>query len=348
MANLFSNFTIKSYNIKNRVVLPPIVNFGWADKNGFVSEKHIKHYENIAKGGVGIIIVEATCVLKDGKIFSYQPGIWNNMHMEGLKKITDACHRHGALILLQIQHSGLRTYKGVSDIAVGPSIDPENERSAALTIEGIKVIEAAFIEAATRALLAGFDGIELHGAHGYLLNQFANSAINKRTDEYGNSLSGRLKLATDIIKGIKQSCHANFIIGYRMGANSPTLLDGIEIGKHLEKNGIDILHVSHGGDKGITPEIPANFPNNWIVYCGTEVKKHVKIPIIVVNEIRTPERASWLLENGMTDFVAIGRDLLTDNLWLQKAQTNKKINYCIHCLPLCKRYAKPESCPVTK
>jgi NADPH2 dehydrogenase len=101
MANLLSNFTIKSYNIKNRVVFPPIVNFGWADNNGFVSEKHVKHYENIAKGGAGIIIVEATCVIKDGRIFSYQPGIWNSEHVEGFKRITDASHKHGSIVLIQ-------------------------------------------------------------------------------------------------------------------------------------------------------------------------------------------------------------------------------------------------------
>jgi len=348
MNSLFTPFTLKFHTIKNRIVLPPIVNFGWSDANGIVSDKHVKHYEDRAKGGVGIIIVEATCVMKEGRIFSYQLGVWNNDHIEGLKRITDACHKHRAVVLLQIHHSGLVTRKAVSEKAGGPSIDPTNERSYELSLEEIKTIEQAFIDAAIRAKKAGFDGIELHGAHGYLLNQFATSALNLRNDIYGGSVEGRLCLATDIIKGIRQTCGADFIIGYRLGANSPTLSDGIEIAKHLEKNGVDILHVSHGGEKGIIPEIPTDFPNNWIVYSGTEVKKHVKIPIIVVNEIRTPERASWLVENGMTDFVAIGRDLLTDSLWVEKARTNQEINHCINCQPRCKRFGRPESCPVIK
>ena len=346
MSTLFSTYAIKSHIIKNRVVLPPMVNFGWSDANGFVSNKHVSHYESIAKGGAGIIIVEATCVMREGRIFSYQLGVWSDEHIEGLRKITEACHKQGAVVLLQIHHAGLLTRKAISAKAVGPSIDPANERSCALSTNEIKEIEKAFIDAAVRSNKAGFDGVELHGAHGYLLNQFANSAINKRDDEYGNTIDGRLKLAADIIKGIRYNLGNDFIIGYRMGANAPTLPDGIEIAKHLEKQGVDILHVSHGGDKGITPEMSADFPNNWIVYCGTEVKKHVNVPIVAVNEIRTPERASWLVENGMTDFVAIGRDMLCDYEWVNKAEKNGKIDFCISCKPQCKRFARAESCPV--
>lgn len=347
MTTLFSTYQIKSHTIKNRIVLPPLVNFGWADENGFISEKHVIQYEAIAKDGPGIIIVEATCVLKEGRIFSYQPGVWSDEHIAGLKRITDVCHKHGAMVMLQIHHSGLVTRKAVSEKAVGPSLDPTNERSYALTADEIKGIEQAFIDGAIRAQKAGFDGVELHGAHGYLLNQFATAAINKRNDEYGGSVEGRLRLASDIIKGIRHNCGENFVIGYRMGANSPTLADGIENAVYLEKQGIDILHVSHGGTSGIIPEIPENFPNNWIVYSGTEVKKHVQTPIIVVNEIQTPERASWLLENDHADFVAIGRDMLTDYEWVSKAKANEKIDYCISCKPQCKRFSKPESCPVT-
>lgn len=347
MINLFTTYKIKSHFIKNRVVFPPMVNFGWCDDNGNMSAKHLAQYEAIAKGGAGIIIVEATCVMQDGRISNYQPGIWSDEHIKSFKPIVEACHKQDALVLLQIHHSGLVTRKTISERAGGPSVDPTNERSYELSVNEIKNIERAFIDGAIRAQKAGFDGIELHGAHGYLLNQFATSALNKRNDEYGGSTKNRFRLASDIIKGIKQSCGENFIIGYRMGANSPSLADGIENAKYLEKNGIDILHVSHGGTSGNALEAPADFPNNWIVYCGTEVKKHVKIPIIVVNEIQTPERASWLLNNGHADFVAIGRDMLTDYNWVQKAERNEKIDYCISCKPQCKRFVKPESCPVT-
>ena len=346
MTKLFSPFTIKSHSVKNRVVFPHLVNFGWSNDDGYVTNKHTAQYEAVAKGGAGIIIVEATCVLKDGRISSYQPGIWSDEHIEYFKPIVEACHKHGAVILLQIHHSGLVTRKTISSKAIGPSVDPDNDRSYALSIEDIKGIEHAFIEAAFRAQKAGFDGVELHGAHGYLLNQFATSVLNKRDDEYGGTVENRLRLAANIIKGIKQSCGNNFIIDYRMGANSPTIADGIENAKYIEELGIDLLHVSHGGTTGIIPETPQDFPYNWIVYSGTEVKKHVKVPIIVVNEIKSPERASWLLENELTDFVAIGRDMLTDHNWVRKAEHNEKIDFCISCKPQCKRFTKADSCPV--
>lgn len=346
MTTLFSTYKVKSHTIKNRIVFPPFVNFGWSDDNGKISQKNVDQYEAIAKGGAGLIIVEATCVAKDGRIFSYQPGIWSDDHIAQFKPVTDACHKHGAVILLQIHHAGLATRKGLSDRVVGPSAHADIEKSHALTIDEIHQLRDQFIAAAVRAEKAGFDGVELHGAHGYLLSQFANSVVNLRTDEYGGSPERNLKIAIEIIRGIKKATNHNFIIGYRMSGNSPTLADGIEVAKILDKENIDLLHVSHGGEKGIIPEVPTNFTYNGIVYSGVQVKKHIKTPVIVVNEIHTPERASWLLEYGHADFVAIGRDMVCDYDWANKAKNNEKIDLCISCKPRCKRFVKPESCPV--
>lgn len=346
MSSLFSTYKIKSHTIKNRIVFPPFVNFGWSDDNGRISQKNVDQYEAIAKGGAGLIIVEATCVAKDGRIFSYQPGIWNDDHIEQFKPVTEACHKFGAIILLQIHHAGLATRKGLSEKVVGPSVHTDIEKSHALTVDEINQLRDNFIAASVRAERAGFDGVELHGAHGYLLSQFANSVVNLRTDEYGGSPERNLKFSIEIIRGIKKATNTNFIIGYRMSGNSPTLADGIEVAKILEKENIDLLHVSHGGEKGIIPEVPADFAYNGIVYNGVQVKKHINTPVIVVNEIHTPKRASWLLENGHADFVAIGRDMLCDYEWANKAKNNEKIDLCISCKPRCKRYVKPESCPV--
>jgi 2,4-dienoyl-CoA reductase-like NADH-dependent reductase (Old Yellow Enzyme family) len=346
MSSIFSKVSIRGREVRNRIVFPPIVNFGWSDDRGFVSPKHIKHYEDRARGGVGLIIVEATCVQPEGRIFSYQLGAWSDAHVEGLSKIADACHRHGAATLLQIHHAGLGSRKGLSGRVVGPSAPADIEHSHALTIDEIQRLKEDFAEAAVRAQRAGFDGVELHGAHGYLLNQFANSAINQRTDEYGGSITGYIKLSVDIIRRIRCRVSDQFIVGYRMGANSPTLGDGIEIARILDREDIDYLHVSHGGEKGVMPEVPSGFGYNWIVYAGTEVKKHVGKPVIVVNEIKTPERAEWLVAQGMADMVAIGRDICTDSEWVNKAMRNEKINYCIQCKPWCKRFGRVESCPL--
>jgi 2,4-dienoyl-CoA reductase-like NADH-dependent reductase (Old Yellow Enzyme family) len=348
MDPLFTALKLKSFEIKNRVVMPPVVSFGWADENGYVDDRHVKHYEERAEGGAGMIIVEATCVKKDGRIVNSQPGIWSDDHIEGLSKITAACRNHGPLMLLQIHHSGLVTAQGIADRAVGPTADPANSRTHTLSSEEIRDLQDAFIKAAKRAKQAGFHGVELHGAHGFLLNQFASHIINKREDEFGQTLQGRLKFASGLINDIRESLGENFIIGYRLGSNSPTLADGIEIAKYLEKTGVDLLHASHGGSTGVIPAVPENFAYNGIVYSGTQIKKQVNIPVIVVNEIKSPERASYLIAHQMADFVAIGKDMLTDPQWVNKAMNNEPIDYCIHCQPKCKRYESPDLCPVHK
>ncbi len=346
--DIFTPIDINGTRVKNRVVLPPVVNFGWSDSDGMVSSKHVAHYERIAKGGAGLDIVEATCVNPEGRIFSYQLGIWDDRHIEGLKKIAEGIKRNGATALIQLHHAGLTTRKAVAEKAYGPSADPENERSASLTKEQIGELVGNFVSAANRACKAGFDGVELHGAHGYLLNQFASSAINVRTDEYGGSYENRLRMARQVVQGIKDVTSASFIIGYRMAGCSPTLNDGIEVAKLLESYGVHYLHVSHGGEKGVNPVVPDGFEYNHVVYMGTEVKKHVDIPVMVVNQIKTPERANKLLQEGLADLVAIGRDMLTDPDWVTKAQKGEKINLCIDCQPRCKRYTKPESCPLAE
>lgn len=344
--NIFSSTTIKGIQIPNRIVFPPVVNFGWSYTDGKVTDKHVTHYEERAKGGAGLIVVEATCVNQQGKIFNYQLGAWSDDQIEGLTRITNACHKYGAAILLQIHHAGLTTRKGVSEFAYGPSVDPDDERTVELTVDQIHQLRDEFIAAAIRAEKAGFDGVELHGAHGYLLNQFASSAINHRSDEYGGSTKNRLRLASEIIAGIKSSTKSNFIVDYRLGSCTPTLSDGIEVAQLLEKYGVDIIHASHGGVKGINAEVPQGCEFNSILHMGTEIKKHVTVPVIVVNQIQTPERANKLVESGLADFVAIGRDMLTDAQWANKARNGEDIIYCIDCQPRCKRFSRPESCPL--
>ena len=348
MQTLFNEFIIKGLTIKNRIVFPPVVCFHYAKGDGLVTSRNVGHYQMVAMGGSGIIITEATAVHKDGRLAPFQLGIWSDEHIQGMKLIATAVKNEGALSLLQIHHAGIITHELVSDIAKAPSADEKNPRSAALTAFEITEIREAFIEAAKRAQKAGYDGVELHGAHGYLLNQFASSLFNKREDEYGGNLKNNLKLAIDIIHGIREQCGVNFIIGYRLGANSPTLEHGIEIAKLLEKAGVDILHVSHGGNLLNLPRTPKDFDYNWIVFSGIEIKKHVNIPVIVVNDIKTPERAAWLIENGLADFVALGKPQLADPYWVNHVKNNEEVNACHSCKPKCRWYEDSGLCPARK
>jgi 2,4-dienoyl-CoA reductase-like NADH-dependent reductase (Old Yellow Enzyme family) len=348
MKILFNPTSLKGHSVKNRIVFPPVVCFHYAGDDGMVNERNVTHYRQIARGGAGIIITEATAVLKEGRLAPFQLGIWSDDHIPGMRNISSVVKAEGAVSLLQIHHAGHLTHEKVSPLAPGPSVNPDNPRSVELTSGEIMQIRDAFILAAMRARKAGYDGVELHGAHGYLLNQFASLMWNKRMDDYGGSSEKNLKLATEIIRGIRDRCGDGFIIGYRLGANTPTLEDGIIAAKMLAEAGVDLLHVSHGGNLLNLPRPPIGFDYNWIVYSGTVIKSHVKIPVIAVNDIRTPERADYLLASHHVDFVAIGKPQLADPEWVKHVQLNEPINECFSCKPKCRWYEDSSLCPARR
>jgi NADPH2 dehydrogenase len=344
-SKLFTSFQIRNTLLRNRVVMPPMVNFGWTGPDGVITEQLATQYEAIAKGGAGMIIAEATCVMEEGRVAPDQPGIWNDTQRDAWSRMAAACRKQGAVTLLQLHHAGLKTSSKVAAEALGPSPDPKNASSRALTPGEILKIRDAFISGALRAEQAGFNGIEIHGAHGYLLNQFASTYYNHREDELGTTPEGRIRLSLEVIRGIRKACRPDFIIGYRLGANSPFLDDGIRIARTLQEEDLDYLHVSHGGNQENLPQVPEDFPYTWMVWSASAVKKEVRIPVIAVNGVKTPERAAYLVEHDMCDLVSIGRDQLTDYEWVRKAMADLPINYCIACKPACKRYIKPERCP---
>jgi NADPH2 dehydrogenase len=348
MPTLFSTLTLKNKVVKNRIVFPPVVCFHYAGEDGIVTPRNIEHYRLRAEGGSGIIITEATAVHKEGRLAPSQLGIWSDDHIPGMQEIATAIKAAGAISLLQIHHAGLVTRENVAEFAKGPSADEKDPRSKALSLEEIGEIRKAFIDGAVRAKEAGYDGVELHGAHGYLLNQFASSFFNRREDEYGGSLENNLRLAVEIIHDIQKECGDGFIIGYRLGANAPKLDDGIKIAGYLEKAGVDLLHVSHGGSLLNLPRTPKDFQFNWIVFSGITIKKHVSIPVIAVNEIKTAERASWLIENGHVDFIALARPQLADPSWANHVKNNEQVNLCSSCKPKCRWYEDSELCPAVQ
>ena len=345
MSNLFDPIMIKNNKIKNRVVVPPMVCFGYAETNGFVTKANIAHYEALAMGGPGLIILEAHAVEEKGKLTNDQLGIWSDLHIEGLKRIAEACHKQDVIAMVQIHHAGLQTPKNVSTSAIAPSdYDKDGRIATAMTLDEIKRIEEAFLKAAIRARKAGFHGIELHGAHGYLIDQFMSPITNHRQDEYGGSIENRMRFGLEVVGMIKAELGKDFILGYRMGGNEPTLEEGIVIAKALEEKGVDLLHVSAGIAGDTIPEVPKDFPYNWIVYCGTQIKQAVKIPVIVVNGIRTSAQASFLIENNLADFVAIGKAQLVDKNWANKVSANKEPNPCLNCAK-CAWFSDGRKCP---
>lgn len=308
MPNILTPLKIKNIELKNRIVLPPLVRFSLIGNDGYVTEELIEWYERIAADRVGMIIVEATCVAEDGKLRENQLGIWDDSFVDGLKKLSAIGKKYNVPMLIQIHHAGFKEkIKDVSEEVLDNILDK-------------------FVKAFERAKRAGFDGIEIHGAHTYLLCQLNSKMWNTRDDKYGGDFERRMYFNKALIERTKYLFDDNFILGYRMGGNEPTLQDGIEIAKYLEKLGVDILHVSSGApDPKFKQEIkidnfPDDFPLDWVIYLGTVIKKYVKIPVIGVRKIKTEQQVSYLVENNLLDCVAVGRAMIFQPHWMEKAR----------------------------
>lgn len=323
-----------------------MVCFSFGGQDGFVTEENIYHYERMAKGGSGLIIVEATAVNEKGRLSKDQLGIWDDNYIDGLSKIAEVCHENHAKVFIQLHHAGLRTSKSINEDTITSS-DYDNGKitARAMTEEEIIAIQEDFAKGAIRAEKAGFDGIEIHGAHSYLLTQFFSSKVNKRTDKYGGNLENRMRIATEIIKKIKAKVNPNFIVGVRMGCNENDLDTSIAMAKVFENIGVDYLHISTGFDNiPINIELPKAFPCNWIVYGGAKVRENVTIPVIAVNSIRTKEQIQYLLDKGLVDFVAVGRGQLSDYNFVNHIRDGKDIDKCLNCSP-CKWFSNGRNCP---
>jgi NADPH2 dehydrogenase len=358
MNELFSPISIRNTVIKNRIVMPPMVCPGFTGEDGMVTLKNAERYRDRARGGVGLIIIEATCINKNGRLSHHQPGLWSDDQIKGFSRIADYCHEYDAKVLAQIHHAGLAVASGVTEDAVAPSEfqgvskSNQNLHARALTAAEIAQLQDEYVSAALRAQQAGVDGIELHGAHGYLISQFFSPLVNRREDDYGGSLVNRTRFATEIIAQIRKKAGRDFIIACRMGCDEPDLESSIQIAQNLEKGGVDLLHISTGITSFIAGEVaemavPSFFHYNSIVYRGTQIKKKVNVPVIVVNGIRTPLDAAYLIENQYADLVAIGRGLLVDPEWANKGQKYLQVTPCLRC-KACAYRNPPNTCPQNK
>jgi NADPH2 dehydrogenase len=358
MNELFSEISIRNSKIKNRIVMPPMVCPGFTGEDGLFTLKNVERYRDRARGGVGLIIIEATCINKTGRLSPTQLGLWSDDQVKGFSRIANSCHEFDAKVLAQIHHAGLAVASGVTEDPVAPSdfqgLSRSNQkiRARALTSAEIAVIQDEFVAAAVRARKAGLDGVELHGAHGYLISQFFSPLVNKREDDYGGGLVNRTRFATEIIAKIRRAVGPDFIISCRMGCDEPDLESSIQIAQILEKAGVDMLHISTGMTTYIAGDIvdvavPKYFHFNSIVYRGTLLKEQVKVPVIIVNGIRTPLEADYLVEKRLTDFVAIGRGLLVDPEWANKGQKYLQVTPCLRCKS-CAYRNPPGTCPQFK
>lgn len=343
MKKVFQSKKIGNLNIKNSLVLPSMVCFKFGKEDGSVSDKSLEHYRKIGENGIGLIIVEATAVDPRGRLSMDQLGIWNDSHIEGLTNLANTIHNAGAKAFIQLHHAGL---KGVTEDLVSSSeYESKNGNARELTITEIGDIVRAFVSGAVRAKKAGFDGVEIHGAHGYLLTQFFSEKVNKRRDRYGKTFENRNRIAREIYNCVRYKVGEDFIVGIRMGSNENSLEESIKRAKYFEKLGFDYLSVSTGFDNThIEEDVEEGFPGNWIVYGGKRIKENVNIPVIGVNQIKEKEQIKRLIEEEYLDFAAIGRAQLADYNFTKHLKDGEEILTCLGCTP-CKWFTNGENCP---
>ena len=342
MDKLFSPWKLKDLEIRNRICVPPMVCFGLTDESGMVSEAHVKHYREIAEGGAGLIIQEAVCVSPEGRLSMDQLGIWNDDQIPGLKKIVDTVHEHHVPILLQIHHAGVIS---APEERVCPSDytlmhKGIEKHGRELSVEEIRRIEKAFVDAAIRAVKAGYDGVEIHGCHSYLLSQFMNWRVNARADAYN---SEDLLIVKNIYEGIRAAVPENFVVGIRLGAFEPRIEDGIAHAKLLDEMGIDFIDVSYGFDAEAEREKPEGYPYTEAVYGAERIKKEVKAPVFAVNGIKSGKMADEILKDTGVDMADIGRGYLVNPWWGKDVLEGRDEGRCLDC-PVCRWREDPEKC----
>jgi len=345
-SNVLSKGKIGSVKLENRFVMPAMgSNHGTDD--GRVGQKIIDYYVARAKGGFGLIITEFTCVDLPGKALPGQLLITSDDYIEGFKKLTDAVHETKSKIFLQIQHSGRQTnsyFTGMQPVAPSAIPCPVNkEIPRALTTEEVYEIIEKFGDAAVRAKKSGFDGVEIHGAHGYLPAQFLSGYSNKRTDEFGGDLVNRARFSTEIIKNIKQKCGDDFPVIFRISGEEKVhggreIEEAVAIAKLLEAAGADAIHVSLGVYASMPWMVPpANVKAGFNIWAAAAVKKSVNVPVIAVGRINDPLLAETIIENEAADYVALGRAAIADPEFPNKVKENRinEISPCIGCLTRC-------------
>lgn len=309
--NSLTEFHLKDMTLKNRIVMPPMCMYS-AGEDGMVTDFHETHYLSRAVGGVGLIIIEATGVTPNGRISSNDLGIWSDDHIEGLKKIVDKSRAYGAKMGIQLAHAG-RKCDSNDEFIVAPSsirFSDEYKIPRELDKEGINKVIYEFKEAARRANEAGFDIIEIHGAHGYLVNEFLSPLSNKRTDEYGGSRENRVRFLKEILSAIKEVWPKDKPIALRVSADDYTE-GGIDKSEMVEiinlvKSDIDIVHVSTGGVVRARME---TYPGYQVIHAET-IKKECNIPTIAVGLISNYDHIEEIISNNRADLVALGRALL--------------------------------------
>ena len=326
MSILNNPIQIGNLEIKNRHVMPPMATSKATDE-GEVTEQICNYYHEKSFGGyIGLIITEHSYVNLEGKAGKGQISIADDNDLDGLRKLTEVIHNNGTKVMAQISHAGGAAKSEITGKNVyGASAFPMPKTGFVpleMSLSDIQKVICDFTKAAIRAQKTGFDGVEIHSAHGYLLNQFYSPLTNKRTDEYNaQTLDGRLKLHIEIIKSIRKAVGNDYPIALRLGAcdyidGGTTLQDSVSAAKMLEQAGIDMLDISGGFCGYIRPNTKEQ---GYFSELSEAIKHIVSMPVVLTGGITDALNAEMLLKSNKADLIGVGRAILRDSFWAQQA-----------------------------
>lgn len=297
--------------------MPPMCQYSVEAKDGIPTDWHFVHYTSRAIGGTGLIIIEMTDVEPDGRISDYDLGLWSDEQIPEFKRIISEAHKYGSKVGIQIAHAGRKAED--APVPVGPSdipVTPASKKPRALTTQEVKAMVGKFQEAARRAVEAGVDTLEIHGAHGYLIHQFHSPAINNREDEYGKDLA---KFGVEVIQAIKAVMPEEMPLIMRISAieymdGGYDLEHSIEIGRKYKEAGVDMFHISSGGEGPAGARKPGNYPG-YQVPMARAFKQALHVPVIAVGNLDDPKLAESIIANEDADLAGVARGMLRDPYW---------------------------------
>lgn len=325
MEYLNRKLTVRNMELTSRLVMPPMVTSG-SDENGLVTQKLLDYYDAKTQGGyLGMVITEHSYVSPEGMAHPKQMSICKDEDIPGLAKLVEVIHKNGVKAVAQISHGGAASRQkdtGYAPVAPSEIAFSGEEKGHVLTKEDISRLVERFASAARRAVAAGFDGVEIHSAHRYLLNQFYSPLSNTRTDEYGGPVENRVRLHLEILRAVRQVIGTDKALLLRLGAvdytpGGNTIEDAVAAAKLFEAEGLDLLDIS-GGMTGYI----VKGREDWQGYYTPEtarLKQELSIPVLMTGGVTDPQAAEEILKDGKADLIGVGRALLKDSRWAEKA-----------------------------
>jgi 2,4-dienoyl-CoA reductase-like NADH-dependent reductase (Old Yellow Enzyme family) len=344
---LFTPARIGPVEIKNRIVMPPMTT-RTSDADGFVTDDSVAYYMARVSGGTGLITIEMASPEKCGRHRRHEIGIYDDRFLPGLTRLVDEIHRGGAKASIQLGHGGGHTRIDIcGETPIAPSAIPhpvyettfETIVPEEMTKARIAETIAAHVAAGLRAKATGFDCVEIHAAHGYLISQFHAPFENRRTDEYGGSLKNRARFGLEILRAVKAVLPDTGVI-YRLSVEDffpggLTFEEGRQIALWAAQGGADALHITAGHYRSLpSAQVvlpPMSYPDGTFLDFAAEVKKQVSVPVIAVGRLGDPKLAESAVSGGKTDFIALGRTLIADPQWAAKVERGEPVRRCLAC-----------------